>query len=396
MLPLNRLAFVPLALATTAFAQSADVSTQASTTAVGTTYFAAPTDAPFVYTNGPYITGFGNGVGGANTSIIESGWNTFGYGVQASGATDNRIADDFVVPAGQTWTLSKLHWLTYQTGAPTSGTITGINVRLWNTLPVTGGTPVWSSAANVLLTSTWTGVYRVLAIPGDNQRAIMDAVADLAAAPVLGPGTYWVDVQLTGTLSSGPWAPPTVPHVAADNGRQSISGTWAPTADSLTLLPQDFPFALEGDDGGGGGCGIATTYCVAKVNSLGCTPLISLTGSVSASSGSGATLLASNVLGNVFGEFFHGTTGAASTPFGGGTLCVQGPLVRHAVKFSGGTSGSCGGAISEDFNTYIASGADPALVAGANVWIQNWTRDPGMAAPDRIGLTGGVTVLICP
>ena len=37
----------------------------------------------------------------------------------------------------------------------------------------------------------------------------------------------------------------------------------------------------------------------------------------------------------------------------------------------------CNGVLSEDFNAYIASGADPALAAGASVWIQAWSRDPG-------------------
>ncbi|MCK6446207.1 MAG: hypothetical protein L6Q99_07430 [Planctomycetes bacterium] len=392
----THLTFALLATASTTLAQSADLSATAGTGNVHGSFYGAPTDAPFVYTNGPYITGIGNGIGGADTSIIETGWNTFGYGIQG-GTTNNRIADDFVVPNGQNWTLTKLHWLGYQTGAPTSGSITGVQVNLWNTLPVTGGTPMWTSAANVFVGASWTGVYRVLSVPGDNQRAIIDVVADLAGAPVLAPGTYWVDVQLVGSASfSGPWAPPTVPHLVTDNGRQftGATATWQPTADTSTGLPQDFPFGLEGDDGVSG-CLPATTYCVGKVNSLGCTPAISLAGSVSFSAGSGALLSVTNVLGGVNGEFFHGTAGAANTPFFGGTLCVQPPLVRHTLKSTGGTWGSCSGFSSEDFNTYIASGADPALVAGAQVWIQHWSRDPNLAT-NRVGLSNAATVVICP
>ncbi|MBI5431241.1 MAG: hypothetical protein HZA52_00235, partial [Planctomycetes bacterium] len=80
--------------------------------------------------------------------------------------------------------------------------------------------------------------------------------------------------------------------------------------------------------------------------------------------------------------------------FHGGILCVKPPLKRHAVQSSGGTGGTCNGVFSEDFNTYLASGADPALTAGAQVWLQNWSRDPGDAFTDS--LSDAVTAVICP
>jgi hypothetical protein len=348
--------------------------------------------APFLYNNGPFITGTGNGVGGADTSSIEATFNTYGYGCQQS--VGNRVADDFVVPAGQNWTLSKLHWRSYQTGAPTTGTINGIQVNIWNATPTTGGTPLWSSAANVFVSKTWTNVYRVISAPGDAQRAIQDVIADLTGSPVLGPGTYWVDVSLTGTLASGPWSNPTVPHAGTDNGRQfTTAGGWAAIIDATAGLPQDFPYILEGDDGTGG-CGTATNYCTAKLNSLGCLPSISLGGSVSASAGSGAPLSATNVIGNKNGLFFHSTIGKQAVAFHGGLLCVKPPLKRHAVANSGGTAGVCNGVFSEDFNAYIFSGADPALIAGASVAIQNWSRDP--ADPFTDSLSDATSVVICP
>jgi hypothetical protein len=220
-------------------------------------------------------------------------------------------------------------------------------------------------------------------------------IADLSAAPVLAPGTYWVDVSLTGTLASGPWANPTVPHAATDNGRQfTTAGGWAQIIDATAGLPQDFPYLLEGDDGTGGGCGSATNYCTAKVNSLGCTPSISIAGSVSASAGSGAMLQAVNVLGHKYGLFVHSTAGAQAVAFHGGFFCVKPPRVSHPAAQSTGTSGVCNGAFSEDFNAYIASGADPALVAGATVTLQNWSRDAGDAFGDS--LTDATSVVICP
>ncbi|MCC6406419.1 MAG: hypothetical protein IT453_04575 [Planctomycetes bacterium] len=399
MLSLNRLAFVSMtcALAAAATAQSADVSGTASTSTATNSFFAAPTDAPFVFTNGPYITGTGNGAGGANTSEIEAGWNTFGYGCQGTATVNNRVADDFVVPAGEAWTLSKLHWLGYQTGAPTSGTITSIQVNIWNTMPVTGGLPIWSSAANVLLSKTWTGVYRVTATTlTDSTRAILDVQADLTGSPVLTPGTYWVDIQLKGSLASGPWAPPTVPRLATDNGRQFQAATgWAPTSDTLMLLPQDFPFALEGDDGAGG-CGAVTAYCTAKVNSLGCTPAVASSGAAPSVAGCASpfNLTATNLLGNKNGLWFYGTNGLAGTAFQGGHLCIKPAIKRLSVTNSGGAGTACNGSLSTDFNARICSGSDAALVAGALVGTQCWSRDPN--SPSTTNLTSALSFTICP
>ncbi|MCK6447186.1 MAG: hypothetical protein L6Q99_12420 [Planctomycetes bacterium] len=140
--------------------------------------------------------------------------------------------------------------------------------------------------------------------------------------------------------------------------------------------------------------GSIVTYCTSKVNSLGCTPAISMTGAPSASAGTGCTLSTVNAIGNKNGLFFHSTSGPLGAPFHGGFLCVKAPTKRHAVLASGGTGGTCSGTFTEDFNAYIASGADPALVSGAQVWIQNWSRDPGSASTDS--LSDAVTAVLCP
>ena len=136
------------------------------------------------------------------------------------------------------------------------------------------------------------------------------------------------------------------------------------------------------------------TYCTAKTNSLGCAPSILISGSPSASAGSGCTLSTSNLLGKVVGLYIHTTAGAQAKPFHGGWLCIQTPLRRHPVSSSGGTLGSCSGVLSEDFNAYIASGADVSLVAGTTVWLQAWSRDP--AAPFGDNLSDALWATICP
>jgi hypothetical protein len=146
----------------------------------------------------------------------------------------------------------------------------------------------------------------------------------------------------------------------------------------------------------GGGPVLPRIYCMPKPNSLGCTPAIAFSGSASASAGSGFDIAASNVLGQKPGLMVYSLSGPSALVFQGGWLCVQAPLVRTPPNLSGGSSGTCGGAYSFDFNAWIASGADPALVAGQDVWTQYWSRDPGFAPPNSTGLTNAVAFSIGP
>ena len=138
---------------------------------------------------------------------------------------------------------------------------------------------------------------------------------------------------------------------------------------------------------------VATTYCTAKVNSQGCLPAIGFSGTPSASSGSGFNVTASNIVDNVNGLLFYGTSGADNLPFQGGFLCVMAPVTRTPGQNSGG-AGACTGNFDIDFNAYIASGADPSLVGGTDVWAQYWSRDP--ASPSTTNLTDGVNFTLWP
>ncbi|MCK6446044.1 MAG: carboxypeptidase regulatory-like domain-containing protein [Planctomycetes bacterium] len=142
----------------------------------------------------------------------------------------------------------------------------------------------------------------------------------------------------------------------------------------------------------------ATFYCTAKTNSLGCVPVMDADGNPSASAGSGFVLSAASVLNKKAGLLFYSTVGANGNPFQGGTLCCKLPIVRTPVQNSGGSASGndCTGTFVFDFNGYIAAGADPNLVSGANVWSQYWSRDPGFAAPNNTSLSNGTSFTILP
>jgi hypothetical protein len=146
-----------------------------------------------------------------------------------------------------------------------------------------------------------------------------------------------------------------------------------------------------------------TTYCVAKVNSLGCTPTISFNGTPKAGQATGYTIRAANVRNNKPGLMIYSVNGSANTPFLGGTLCVAAPVRRSTQVNSGGNAApanDCSGVYAIDFSAFAAGtlgGAPlPALsVAGTVVNAQFWGRDQGFAAPNNATLSDGLQFTIC-
>jgi len=137
-------------------------------------------------------------------------------------------------------------------------------------------------------------------------------------------------------------------------------------------------------------------YCAAKTNSLGCVPSISALGLPCVTPGPAFDVTATKVLSHKVGALVYSTLGAAATPFGGGTLCVASPWSRTPLAKAGGgpPPTDCSGALTFDFNAFILSGANPALVAGQRVFAQVLSRDRGSAG--AYGLSDGVAFTILP
>src|SRR5258708_7420572 len=87
-----------------------------------------------VYNNGPLVSNAGAGFGGADASAITAGLNAFGFAVHGSTTSfNNRLADDFTVPCGQSWALGTIRVYAYQTQTviSTTSNIIGANYRIW-------------------------------------------------------------------------------------------------------------------------------------------------------------------------------------------------------------------------------------------------------------------------
>ncbi len=216
--------------------------------------------AALLYDNGPAFNVPGGGpVAGSDLSLLENttlGMSTLGFGAQISASANNRIADDFIIPTGETWTIDSVVFYAYQTSGGIPSTITAVNVRIWDGDPSVSGTVIWGdTSTNVMTNTTFSNIYRHSETSPGTTRAIMQNQTSINTT--LGEGTYWIDFQFAGSTSSGPWAPPIaiLGTALTGNGLQYIGSTqtWGPAEDLGTSAQQGFPFLIYGSTGGSGG-----------------------------------------------------------------------------------------------------------------------------------------------
>ncbi|HNU05905.1 MAG TPA: hypothetical protein PKL67_17340, partial [Anaerolineae bacterium] len=211
----------------------------------------AANPAAILYDNGPLTTHPGGGAGGADASAVQTalGNSTYGFGMQLS--ANNRVADDFTVPAGG-WNISTITFYGYQTGSTTTSTMNHVNLRIWDGPPGVAGSNIvfGDTSTNRLAGSSFSNIYRTTDTAlGDNQRPIMANVVTVNTT--LPAGVYWLDWQTGGTLTSGPWAPPVTilgqTNKPGANAQQSAAGAaFAALLDTGNSTPQDLPFIIEG------------------------------------------------------------------------------------------------------------------------------------------------------
>ena len=220
------------------------------------------------YNNGPFVTNpgaaagcilpvpSGDGCALDTTSAALGGpaLTTFGYTANAT----IRLADDFVVPAGQTWTLSDITVYGYQTltGNSTVSTFTAGNYRIWCGQPGAGGVIVADfSAANQMTSTAWTGAFRstLLLMPAlctaANQTRKIMAITMTGNAIVLSPGTYWLDFGAQGSTASTFFPPISIlgtPGTGNALQQNGVAGAYLPiTSGSLNAFTQGVPFQIN-------------------------------------------------------------------------------------------------------------------------------------------------------
>jgi hypothetical protein len=346
---------------------------------------------------GPYVTQTGVGFGGADVSeaYLIGGFAVHGYSMQAGVQV---LADDFEVPSGALWTPSTVKWLSYQTGAPTTGTITAMYMNLWNTDPE-GKFPGSQSltGGQVFQSQAWTGVYRITEGGyAANNRAIIEVSCSGWWIGSIGPGTYWLDCTAEGSLVSGPWGPPeTKPNQQPGqnpqwNGLAAFEGnSFSPVL--LGIDGQDFLFQIEGANGA------FSKFCSSKPSSLpGCTPTLSASSTLASKSGAPACIVrAAPVPGGaglpgILIYSMQAPVPPINTNFG--PLCLA--QLQRAGAFSaipGGVPGACNGAY--NWNVAAIAAGTPGIAIGDELRVQAWYRDPPNL-PGGANFTEGIDALL--
>ena len=212
-----------------------------------------------LYDNGPLVTHPGGGFGGADASALQGAltMTIFGFGHQIT--ANNRVADDFTVPAGG-WDISQITFFAYQTGSTTTSTFTDVRLQIWDGPPGVGPSAVvfGDLVTNRLASSTFSNIYRVTDTTLlTNNRPIMANTVTIGTT--LAPGTYWLDWFAAGSLASGPWAPPVTVLGSTGTGNAMQSLAAAPFVPIVDVGPQDLPFIIEGTPSGGPAITLAKT-----------------------------------------------------------------------------------------------------------------------------------------
>lgn len=183
-----------------------------------------------------------------------------GYGGTCSSATANLfLADDFTIPAGQTWSISSIDVFAYQTGyTGTASPFNTMRVNIFSSGPsVAGAVSVFGNdTTNRFASGTEATIYRIFnsaiqvgSVPGTTRR-IWKVTANTPVT--LTGGTYWIKYQLQNVTpaNAGFFPPVTLPEtrgLAGWNVKQNdaVSGTWISLVDNGNpSTAQDYPMDM--------------------------------------------------------------------------------------------------------------------------------------------------------
>lgn len=189
--------------------------------------------------------------------------------------------------------------------------------------------------------------------------------------------------------------------------------------DPIVATRRDFMTALGGAEGamidpvtgdflfstfGGGdrvvvvhGFSAPAVHCTGTMNSVGCVPQMTWSGSPSASGPDNFRVTCREVVPNVAGLLILSPT-PGFTPFGPGNLCFAGQIRRRPVQVSSSTVG-----VPSNCSTYVLTDhlsqaylAGLGFGVGTTVFCQYVSRDGGFPPPNNLSLSQGLRFTVLP
>lgn len=210
------------------------------------------------YINGNLSTGATH-AGTGTTAPAGTTWSELqgantGLGFGANVTASISLADNFVVPAGPSWAVTKVTFFAYSTGfVGATSPFVDARVQIFNTDPSVGNpAPIFGDlTTNRFLASSPANVFRTSGTTADQTRRVWQIEATVNA--VLAPGTYWIEWALGNGGISNFTPPSTVAGQATPPGGNSkqrnyaggLPGTWVNITDAGGGGAQDQYFIID-------------------------------------------------------------------------------------------------------------------------------------------------------
>ena len=195
-----------------------------------------------------YVTDPGAMADGADASWYKNGQSTLGPMANWNSGSGEYywLADQFTLSAATT--INEIEVYGYQTGSSTTSTFTGLYAQIFDGAPDAGGTVVWGSTTENIMTATaFTNCYRGGGTPTATTRPIMSITAS-GLNIEFEAGTYYLAYSLTGSSSSGPYGVPRCEPTVGNtgNGLQKKSSGWSALIDGAAQTPYGCAMFISG------------------------------------------------------------------------------------------------------------------------------------------------------
>ncbi len=210
-----------------------------------------PQPQPFTY-SAPIAMSTGSSSTGGTAAPSGYTWSEIknpgtSWGISADLALNQSLADDFVVPSGEKWTVQNIYLYAYQTGfAGATFPVNEVYFEIYSSDPsVAGAVKVFGDlTTNRFVSAEDSKMYRILQGQPDGTTRKIYKIKTQVSNLVLTPGTYWI--KWTSKTTSGGHYYAQLPYdtTKPQNAKQLIGSSWGNAMDNTIIV--GFPIEITG------------------------------------------------------------------------------------------------------------------------------------------------------